>query len=79
MYPKAIPEEKIDEILQKAGKLRKILDLNVFEVMDYSEGATIVGNTEITEKVVSAYMKNMPTILGFVKKKNTYSERFLKK
>lgn len=73
MYPKAIPEDKIDEILQEAGKLMKILDLNVFEVMDYSEGATIEGNTEITENVVSAYIKNMPNILGFV---NGYAPAF---
>jgi len=73
MYPKAIPEEKIDQILQEARNLMNVLDLNVFEVMDYSEGATIEGNTELTEKVVSAYMKNMPDILGFI---NGYAPAF---
>jgi len=73
MYPKAIPDDKIDGLLQEAERLMKILDLNVFEIMDYSEGATIKGNTELTAKVVSAYMRNMPDVLGFI---NGYAPSF---
>ncbi|MDZ7333243.1 MAG: hypothetical protein ONB31_14810, partial [candidate division KSB1 bacterium] len=34
--------------------------------MDYSEGATVEGNTELTRRVVDAYYENMPEAIGFV-------------
>ena len=40
--------------------------MNVFEVMDYSEGATVEGNTELTKEVVDAYYENMPDVIGFL-------------
>jgi len=45
----------------------------VFEIMDYSEGATVEGNTELTREVVDAYYKGMPDVLGFV---NGYAPAF---
>lgn len=42
------------------------LDLKVFEIMDYSEGATVEGNTELTKEVVDAYYEGMPNALGFI-------------
>lgn len=66
MYPKAVPADKLPHQIQRAAKLLKELDLNVFEVMDYSEGATVEGNTELTEEIVDAYYENMPDVIGFL-------------
>lgn len=73
MYPKAIPEEKMPGLLTEARELMDKLDLNIFEVMDYSEGATIEGNTEIPKSIVRAYSKYMPDALGFI---NGYAPSF---
>ncbi len=66
MYPKAIPSRLLPEVIGKAKELMDQLDLKVFEIMDYSEGATIEGNTELTKEVVDAYYKGMPNAIGFV-------------
>jgi hypothetical protein len=42
------------------------LDLNVFEIMDYSEGATVEGNSELPREIVDAYYAGMPEAIGFV-------------
>ncbi|NOY36819.1 MAG: hypothetical protein GXO83_04525 [Chlorobi bacterium] len=66
IYPKAVPYKYLPALIDSAYLLMKNLDLNVFEIMDYSEGATIEGNTELTKKVVDTYYKRMPGCLGFV-------------
>ncbi len=66
MYPKAVPPELLPGLIQRANDLMKQLDLRVFEIMDYSEGATVEGNTELTRQVVDAYYENMPEAIGFV-------------
>ncbi len=66
MYPKAIPPKYLPQVVVMARELMQQLDLNVFEIMDYSEGATVEGNTELTKEVVDAYYKGMPDVLGFV-------------
>ena len=66
MYPKAIPPEYLPEIIDIAYDLMQKMDLNVFEIMDYSEGATVEGNTELTQEVIDAYYKGMPDAIGFV-------------
>ncbi len=66
MYPKAIPREYLPETVSKARELMKQLDLNVFEIMDYSEGATVEGNSELTREVMDAFYEGMPDALGFV-------------
>jgi hypothetical protein len=73
MYPKAIPPRYLPAVVDKAYDLMKQLDLNVFEIMDYSEGATVEGNTELTKEVVDAYYKGMPDAIGFV---NGYAPAF---
>lgn len=73
MYPKAVPPDKLPSLIEKAEQLMKQLDLKVFEIMDYSEGATVEGNTELTREVVDAYYKGMPDVLGFV---NGYAPAF---
>ncbi|MDZ7340604.1 MAG: GxGYxYP family putative glycoside hydrolase [candidate division KSB1 bacterium] len=66
MYPKAVPPALLPGLLRRANDLMKQLDLRVFEIMDYSEGATVEGNTELTREVVDAYYNNMPEAIGFV-------------
>lgn len=73
MYPKAVPPDKLPLLIEKARQLMEQLDLKVFEVMDYSEGATVEGNTELTKEVVNVYYEGMPDVLGFV---NGYAPAF---
>ncbi|MFZ5517263.1 MAG: GxGYxYP domain-containing protein [Candidatus Zhuqueibacterota bacterium] len=73
MYPKAIPKETLPAIIDIAYDLMKKLDLNVFEIMDYSQGATVEGNTELPRDVVDVYYERMPGAIGFA---NGYSPSF---
>ncbi len=66
MYPKAVPPDKLPVLIAKAREMMEQLDLKVFEIMDYSEGATVEGNTELTKQVVDAYYKGMPNAIGFL-------------
>jgi hypothetical protein len=73
MYPKAVPPGLLPQAIAKAKDLMDKLDLNVFEIMDYSQGATVEGNTDLTRQVVDAYYRGMPDALGFV---NGYAPSF---
>jgi len=73
IYPKAVPPDRLPSLVNEARRMMEELDLKVFEIMDYSEGATVEGNTELTEEVVEAYMKGMPDAVGFV---NGYAPAF---
>jgi len=66
MYPKAIPKKYLPGIISKAKELMDILDLNVFEIMDYSEGATVEGNCDLPKDIVEEYYKGMPNSIGFL-------------
>ncbi|MBN1349216.1 hypothetical protein JXJ21_07395 [candidate division KSB1 bacterium] len=66
MYPKAVPPKFMPPLLTRAADLMKTLDLRVFEIMDYSEGATVEGNTELTKEVVDFYYDAMPDAIGFL-------------
>jgi hypothetical protein len=65
IYPKAVPPDLLPSLLDSAWSLMRSLDLNVFEIMDYSEGATLEGNTELTKEVVDTYYEHMPGAIGF--------------
>ncbi len=65
MYPKAIPPKMLPEVVGLADSLMDKLDINIFETMDYSEGATVRGNTELPKYIVDAYYKAMPDAIGF--------------
>ncbi|MDH3251187.1 MAG: GxGYxYP family putative glycoside hydrolase, partial [Ignavibacteria bacterium] len=73
MYPKAVPPKLLPGLIGKANDMMKQLDLRVFEIMDYSEGATVEGNTELTRSVADAYYRGMPDAVGFV---NGYAPSF---
>jgi len=73
MYPKAVPPQLLPKLIERARKLMERLDLKVFEIMDYSQGATVEGNTELTKEIVDAYYRGMPDVLGFL---NGYAPSF---
>jgi hypothetical protein len=73
IYPKAVPKNRLPGLIEKAREMMDLLDLQVFEIMDYSEGATVEGNTELTKEVVDAYYTGMPDAIGFV---NGYAPAF---
>jgi hypothetical protein len=73
VYPKPVPEQKRAWLINETARLMKQLDLRVFEIMDYSEGSTIEGNTELPKEVVSQYVELIPDLLGLV---NGYSPSF---
>jgi hypothetical protein len=73
IYPKAVPKDKLPGLIAKAREMMDLLDLRVFEIMDYSEGATVEGNTELTEEVADAFYEGMPGAIGFV---NGYAPAF---
>ncbi len=66
MYPKSIPADKFPALMADARGLMKQLDLNVMEIMDYSEGNRHVGNTDLPKEVVDRYYHEFPDVLGFI-------------
>jgi hypothetical protein len=66
MYPKAIPKKDLPSVIKIARELMEQLDLNAFEIMDYSEGATVEGNCDIPKDIVDEYYKGMPNSIGFL-------------
>ncbi len=73
IYPKAVPPKLLPGLLREADQKMAQLDLHYFDVMDYSEGATVEGNTELTKQVVDAYYRYMPHAQGFL---NGYAPAF---
>ena len=66
MYPKAFPRKWLPKEIQTAKNLMDSLDLNVFEIMDYSADKTEAGNNELTKEIVDAYYAGMPGAIGFL-------------
>ena len=72
-YAKAIPESLRPALYKAAEKRLEQLDLCVTQTMDYSEGATVEGNTELTRDVVDGFYKYFPNVIGFF---NGYAPSF---
>jgi hypothetical protein len=66
VYPKAVPPQHLPKMIDLAYDLMNKLDLNVFEIMDYSEGVMVEGNSDLTREVVDAFYSGMPDAIGFV-------------
>lgn len=66
LYPKAVPPQYLVQLIALAREQMKILDLKVFETMDWSEGSEVEGNTDLTKSVMDQYYKGMPEAIGFV-------------
>jgi hypothetical protein len=66
VYPKAVPPRYLPKMVELAYGMMKRLDLRVFEIMDYSEGVMVEGNSDLTRDVVDAFDRGMPDAIGFV-------------
>jgi hypothetical protein len=66
LYPKAVPPQYLPGLIAIARDQMKILDLRVFETMDWSEGSEVEGNTDLTKAVADLYYDGMPEAIGFV-------------
>ena len=73
MYAKAIPNNLRPFLFSAAQKRLKELDLCITQTMDYSEGATVEGNTELTKDIVDGFYKHLPDVIGFC---NGYAPAF---
>lgn len=78
MYPKAFPKRWLPKELETAADLMKKLDLNVFEIMDYSEGGTETCDNNLPKDLVDEYFRSMPDAIGFIngyRASNTFAVR----
>ncbi len=66
MYSKAIPLEHLPMVVDKSREMMEELDLNIFEIMDYSEGASVEGNPDLPKSVIDIYYDGMPEVIGFL-------------
>jgi hypothetical protein len=66
LYPKVVPPKLLTQLIATAWDQMKTLDLQVFEIMDWSEGSQVEGNTDLTRDVVDKYYSGMPGAIGFV-------------
>jgi len=66
MYPKSIPEDHFTVLMKDARQLMQTLDLEIMEIMDYSEGNRHVGNTDLPKELVDRYYKSFPEAIGFI-------------
>ncbi len=66
MYSKKIPRKLLPKTIKMAGKMMKDLDLNICQMMDYSEGSTVTGNTNVPKYIVDDLFKYMPNVIGFM-------------
>ncbi|MBD3384274.1 hypothetical protein GF407_05030 [candidate division KSB1 bacterium] len=73
MYPKMIPDSLRPQLFSMAQKMLNKMDLKITQTMDYSEGATVEGNTELTCRVVEDFYKYLPGVQGFL---NGYAPAF---
>ncbi|MCK5738017.1 hypothetical protein KAH55_02505, partial [bacterium] len=66
MYAKAIPADLRPGLLQMTQLALDTLDVVYTQMMDYSEGATVEGNTELTKEIVDGLFEYMPRVQGFL-------------
>lgn len=66
LYPKAVPPHLLKQLIAISREQMKTLDLRVFETMDYSEGATVEGNTDLPEDIIRMYYDGLPEAIGFI-------------
>jgi hypothetical protein len=52
--------------MKDARQLMQALDLEIMEIMDYSEGNRHVGNTDLPKELVDRYYESFPEAIGFI-------------
>jgi len=65
MYPRAIPEEKLPDLVKKADSMMKELDLNYFEIMDHASLGQKEFNSDLTLDIIKTFFEYMPDAIGF--------------
>ncbi len=65
MYPRAIPEDKLPDLVKKAAAMMKDLDLNYFEIMDHAQLGQKEPNNNLTLDIIKTYFEHMPDVIGF--------------
>lgn len=78
MYPKVFPKKWLPAELERAAGFMKKLDLNVFEIMDYSEGGSETCDNNLPKELVDEYYRSMPDAIGFIngyRASNTFTVR----
>jgi hypothetical protein len=66
MYPKVYPKKWLPKEIAKAKDLMDKLDLEIFEIMDYSDDKMIEGRNDLPKEIVDAYYEGMPQAIGFL-------------
>ncbi len=67
MYPKAIPKDRLPEVVERAREQMELMDLRVFGIMDYTEGNRYYGNIDLPKSIVDEYYRGMSqTAIGFI-------------
>jgi hypothetical protein len=65
MYPRAIPKDKLPNLVTKAASMMKDLDLNYFEIMDHARLGQKEFDNDLTLDIIKTYFKHMPDAIGF--------------
>lgn len=66
LYPNAIPKKHLTQMLEMTSGLMKKVDLNSFEIMDYSTERKEAGISDLRKDVVDLYYEKIPNAIGFV-------------
>ncbi|MFI5356485.1 MAG: GxGYxYP domain-containing protein [Opitutales bacterium] len=66
MYPNHIPADRFPGLMKEATDFMKVLDEQVFEIMDNSAADGNVGNADLTKATVDRYYAAFPDAIGFI-------------
>lgn len=66
VYPKAVPPARLPGLIAQAADLMRTLDLDIFDIADFSEGEFLDGNIDLPRTIVDAFYEGMPGAVGFV-------------
>ncbi len=66
LYPNAIPKKWLGKMLEMTSDLMSKVDLNSFEIMDYSTERKDAGISDLRKDVVDMYYEKIPNAIGFV-------------
>ena len=62
MYPKAIPPDRLPEVVRRVREQMELMDLRVWGLMDYTQGNRYYGNIDLTKEIVDVYYDSLVTV-----------------
>jgi len=65
MYPRAVPKDKLPDLVKRAASMMKDLDLNYFEIMDHARLGQEEFDNNLTLDIIQTYFRYMPDAIGF--------------